>query len=238
MTLRSETTSRPYEPSARERPGNQPDGRGTHVATIVRREDYFAAALEILAAHAHAGLEQARLCAHVAVTTGSFYNHFASWAEFEREFLQHWLDKQTVQLSATARLEGSPRRRLEMLIDFACRLPHSAESAIRGWAHCDHAVRDVQALVDRRRLDVVAEATTAILDPGDEAHRSAQLAIFALAGFQQVLPTQDVSVLRSSLNWVSTKALDDPHPWEPALGDTALEDTAVGSADVEDSDAG
>jgi len=197
------------------------------VATIVRREDYFAAALEILAVHAHAGLKQARLCAHLGVTTGSFYNYFASWADFEQEFLEDWLDKQTVQLSATARLEGSPRRRLEMLIDFACRLPHPAESAIRGWAYSDQAVRDVQALVDRQRFDVVADATAAILGPGEEAHRVAQIGIFALAGFQQTLPAQDVSALRWSLNWVLTKALEDLD-----LGDTG------GDIDNEDTDVG
>lgn len=179
------------------------------MATIVRREDYFAAALEILAAHAHAGLKQARLCAYLEVTTGSFYNYFASWADFKKEFLQDWLEKQTVQLSATARLEGSPHRRLEMLIDFACRLPHPAESAIRGWAYSDHTVRDVQALVDRQRFEVVAEATAAILGPGEKAHRFAYIAMFALAGYQQTLPVQDVSVLRWSLNWVLTKALED-----------------------------
>lgn len=179
------------------------------MATIVRREDYFTAALDILATHAHAGLKQARLCAHLEVTTGSFYNYFASWADFEKEFLQNWLDRQTLQLAETARLEGSPRRRLEMLIDFACKLPHPAESAIRGWAYSDHAVRDIQALGDRQRFDVVAESTAAILGPGDDAHRFAHLAMFALIGYQQTLPAQDVSVLRWSLNRVLSQVLED-----------------------------
>ncbi len=102
------------------------------MATTVRREDYFDAALAILATNDHAGLKQARLCSHLEVTTGSFYNYFESWAQFKTEFLQHWLESQTLQLAAAARLEGSMTRRLRLLVEFACSLPHSAESAIRG----------------------------------------------------------------------------------------------------------
>jgi len=178
------------------------------VATIVRREDYFDAAIEILGTNDHAGLKQARLCAHLEVTTGSFYNYFDSWGQFKDEFLQHWLDKQTLQLAATARLEGSPRRRVEILIEFACALPHSAESAIRGWGHTDSGVRNVQAQVDGQRYEVVAEALSAILGTGEEAHRFAWLALYTLAGFQQALPPQDVESLRWSLYCVLSTVFD------------------------------
>ncbi len=135
------------------------------MATLVRREDYFDAAIELLSSDDHGALKQAQLCAHLDVTTGSFYNYFASWAQFRKEFLENWLERQTIRLVATARLEASPARRLEILIEFACGLPHSAESSIRGWAHTDAEVRVVQATVDYQRYLVVVEATSAILAP-------------------------------------------------------------------------
>ncbi|MFX1759216.1 putative TetR family transcriptional regulator [Rhodococcus gordoniae] len=172
------------------------------MATIVRREDYFDAALAILATNDHAGLKQARLCSHLEVTTGSFYNYFESWAQFKTEFLQHWLDSQTLQHTAAARLEGSLPRRLRLLIDLACGLPHSAESALRGWSHSDSGVHEVQSKVDELRYAVVAEAVAQYIGSREEADRFARLALYTLVGYQQTVPLQDVSSLRWSLGYL------------------------------------
>lgn len=178
------------------------DERGSAaVATIVRREDYFDAAIDILSVNDHVGLKQARLCAHLEVTTGSFYNYFESWAQFKREFLQHWLERQTLQLAASARLEGSALRRLTMLIEFGCGLPHSAESAIRGWAHSDSSVHEIQSLVDEQRYAVIAEAVASIVGPGEEADQFARMTLHTLVGYQQTLPLQDVASLRWAFDY-------------------------------------
>lgn len=171
------------------------------MATIVRREDYFDAAIEILSVNDHAGLKQARLCAHLEVTTGSFYNYFDSWAQFKREFLQHWLERQTLQLAATARLEGSAIRRLSLLIELGCGLPHSAESAIRGWAHSDSSVHEVQSQVDEQRFAVIAEAAATVVESEEEAEQFARMTLYTLVGYQQTLPLQDVASLRWALDY-------------------------------------
>ncbi|AYA27390.1 TetR/AcrR family transcriptional regulator [Rhodococcus rhodochrous] len=184
------------------------------MATIVRREDYFDAALAILATNDHAGLKQARLCSHLEVTTGSFYNYFESWAQFKTEFLQHWLESQTLQLAAAARLEGSMTRRLRLLVEFACSLPHSAESAIRGWSHSDSGVHEVQSKVDELRYAVVAEAVAQYIGSREQAERFARLALYALVGYQQTVPLQDVNSLRWSLAYLLGTLL----PEEEAAG--------------------
>ncbi|MXQ76304.1 TetR/AcrR family transcriptional regulator [Rhodococcus rhodochrous] len=184
------------------------------MATIVRREDYFDAALAILATNDHAGLKQARLCSHLEVTTGSFYNYFESWAQFKTEFLQHWLESQTLQLAAAARLEGSMTRRLRLLVEFACSLPHSAESAIRGWSHSDSGVHEVQSKVDDLRYAVVAEAVAQYLGSRGQAERFARLALYTLVGYQQTVPLQDVNSLRWSLAYLLGTLL----PAEEAAG--------------------
>lgn len=185
------------------------------MTTLVRREDYFAAAIELLSTNDHGGLKQAPLCAHLSVTTGSFYNYFGSWASFKTEFLRNWLERQTLDLAATARLEASPTRRLELLIEFACALPHRAESAIRGWGHSDRQVRHVQQTVDEQRFAVVVEATAAILGDDEPARQYARLALYTLIGFQQGIPLQPPESLRWSLERVLHDVLTAA-PTEPA----------------------
>ncbi|MGX7727454.1 TetR/AcrR family transcriptional regulator [Rhodococcus pyridinivorans] len=212
------------------------------MATIVRREDYFDAALAILATNDHAGLKQARLCSHLEVTTGSFYNYFESWAQFKTEFLQHWLESQTLQLAAAARLEGSMTRRLRLLVEFACSLPHSAESAIRGWSHSDSGVYEVQSKVDDLRYAVVAEAVARYLGSREQAERFARLALYTLVGYQQTVPLQDVSSLRWSLAYLlgtllpaeEAKGLFPPDSFPPNIGTSGSE---VSNPEVSDSEA-
>ncbi|AOD20356.1 MULTISPECIES: TetR/AcrR family transcriptional regulator [Rhodococcus] len=201
------------------------------MATIVRREDYFDAALAILATNDHAGLKQARLCSHLEVTTGSFYNYFESWAQFKTEFLQHWLESQTLQLAAAARLEGSMTRRLRLLVEFACSLPHSAESAIRGWSHSDSGVHEVQSKVDDLRYAVVAEAVAQYLGSREQAERFARLALYTLVGYQQTVPLQDVNSLRWSLAYLlgtllpaeEAASIFPPDSFPPNLGTSGSE---------------
>jgi len=177
------------------------------VATLVRREDYFDAAIEILSTDDHGGLKQAPLCRRLSVTTGSFYNYFQSWGQFKTEFLQHWLDRQTLQLVDAARLVAESDQRLELLIEFACGLPHRAESAIRAWAHSDAEVRAVQNTVDRQRFDVVLEATTGLLGSGADAENFARMGLFILYGYQQSMPQPDLDHLRWSLKKTFADAL-------------------------------
>lgn len=177
------------------------------MATLVRREDYFDAAIELLSSNDYGALKQAQLCSHLDVTTGSFYNYFASWAQFRKEFLENWLERQTIRLAATARLEASPIRRLEMLIDFACGLPHSAESSIRGWAHTDAEVRSVQATVDYQRYLVVVEATSAILGVGEAAEGFARTSLYCLVGYQQTVPLPAPDTLRWGLECILRELL-------------------------------
>lgn len=175
------------------------------MATLVRREDYFDAAIEILSADDHGGLKQAPLCRHLSVTTGSFYNYFQSWGQFKTEFLQHWLDQRTLQLVDAARLVGASDQRLELLIEFACALPHRAESAIRAWAHSDGEVRAVQSVVDEQRFAVVLEATSGLLGPGVDAENFARMGLLILYGYQQSMPQPDLEQLR----WALTRTFSD-----------------------------
>ncbi|WP_044476105.1 TetR/AcrR family transcriptional regulator [Rhodococcus aetherivorans] len=169
------------------------------MATLVTRDEYFAAALEILSTDGYGKLKLAPVCKLLKVTTGSFYNYFASWQDFKTEFLQAWLKGRTLQLVDLAQTEAEPVRRLEILLDFAAGLPHRAESAIRAWSHSDAEVAAIQAVVDAQRFKVVYGAMSTVLADAEDAERYAYLGLYILIGFQQLEPPQDVEHLRWSL---------------------------------------
>ncbi|BBZ04685.1 transcriptional regulator [Mycolicibacterium chitae] len=174
---------------------------------IVDRQDYFSAAIDILAEADHGGLKLTPLCRRLEVTTGSFYHYFGSWARFKTELLEFWLQDRTLELAEAARRQGDPQRTLEALIDFACGFPHSAEAAIRAWSHSDQEVRQVQATVDEQRYRVTYETLQLLLDNDADAEMLARMAIFTLNGYQQTQPLPGVEHLRRSLNLVLTELL-------------------------------
>jgi AcrR family transcriptional regulator len=170
---------------------------------IVEREDYFAAAIEILADADHGGLRMTPLCRHLNVTTGSFYNYFGSWAGFKTEFLAYWREGCTVHLAEAVRREANPRHARAALIEFACTLPHRAEAAIRAWAHSDEDVGHVQAIVDEERYRVAVDILCRTIEDRERAELVARLCQFILTGYQQTQPLPDVNQLRGSLNMVN-----------------------------------
>lgn len=170
---------------------------------IVEREDYFAAAIDILADTDHSGLKMGALCRRLSVTTGSFYNYFGNWAGFKTAFLEYWRDERTVHLAEAARREVDPEHAVAALIDFACALPHRAESAIRAWSHSDPEVRRVQAVVDEQRFEVTFETLCTTIEDRDVAETIAQLCRFILTGYQLTQPLPDPAYLRRSLEKVN-----------------------------------
>lgn len=184
---------------------------GWQVHMLVDREDYYSAAIEILAEADHGGLKLSPLCRRLEVTTGSFYNYFGSWAGFKTDLLEFWLNDRTVHLAEAARRQGDAERALITLIEFACELPHRAEAAIRAWSHSDQEVRQTQTLVDEQRYRVTYDMVLRLVDDADEAKSLAQLALFTLTGYQQTQPLPDVADLRRSLNLVLGRLLEAGH---------------------------
>lgn len=178
------------------------------MATLVTRDEYFAAALEILSTDGYGSLKLAPVCKLLKVTTGSFYNYFSSWQDFKEELLRAWLKERTLQLVDLAQIEVEPVRQLELLLDFSAGLPHRAESAIRAWSHSDAEVRAIQSIVDTQRYNAVYGAMSTLLGDAGEAERYARLGLYILIGFQQLEPPQEVEYLRWSLQQLILQVTD------------------------------
>lgn len=152
---------------------------------LVHREDYFEAAMTILATSGPSALKIGSLCGAIKVTTGSFYGYFGSFDGFVGEFLEYWETSQTQRILEIANSLPDPAVRIHTVKELAGALPHAAEAAIRSWAHRHPIVADAQKRVDERRVI----ALTDILEPAtgdrEEAHRLAVMGITLLVGLQQ-----------------------------------------------------
>lgn len=154
------------------------------MAHQVSRNDYFRAALEILAARGSGALKVGFLCRSLGVTTGSFYHHFDSLHGFVHQLLASWEHDQTETYAALIAAAEPAGFAFEVIHEAALRLPHRAEAAIRTWSHLDPQVAAAQARVDAKRHEVLLGVLTRLIDDPERAERLTKLGITLLIGFQ------------------------------------------------------
>lgn len=152
---------------------------------LVTRDDYYEAAMRILATEGAGSLKIGTLCAELGVTTGSFYGYFGSLDGFIEQFLEYWWESQTSRIAAIVTDVEGVLERIRLVKDLTSQLPHAAEGAIRSWAHTHPAVAAMQAKVDERRLEVVTELLLPVAASPKEARRLGIMALTLLVGLQQ-----------------------------------------------------
>lgn len=163
----------------------------------VAADQYFDAAMSILARDGAAGLKIGPLCRSLGVTSGSFYHHFGGWAGFVRGLLRYWESEQTDRIVELARATADPVERLDVIKQLTIDLRHDTEAAIRAWAQIDPEVGRAQARVDlQRRIALEQVVGDVVADPAD-AYRLAVLGTSLMAGYQQTCDPRDRDLLRA-----------------------------------------
>ena len=155
------------------------------VRLLVTKEEYFQAAMNILATEGSGQIKVTTLCAALGVTSGSFYGYFGNLAGFINEFLQYWEESQTERIAAMASMETDNRVRIRLLKELAADLPHAAEGAIRSWAHTNPDVAKMQQFVDDRRLEALSTLFKPALGSAKESREMARFGLTLLIGLQQ-----------------------------------------------------
>lgn len=151
----------------------------------VTRDDYFNAAMELLASTGVAGLKIAPLCKALGVTSGSFYGYFGSMDGFIAEFLAYWESTQTERIAELSNVPDDLATRVHLMKTLAANLPHDAEAAIRGWAHANPQVAQAQKAVDARRVQVLTDLFRPAVDTRRQAETLAIMGMTLLVGLQQ-----------------------------------------------------
>jgi AcrR family transcriptional regulator len=174
------------------------------MASVVSRDSYFDAGLEVLSELGYGGLKLAEVCNRLGVTTGSFYHYFSGWPGYTKELVAHWMQRQTMQIVEAVRAEPDPRRRIDTLIQEGLSLPHGAEAAIRVWSAVDPEVYSVQAAVDRQRFDIMYESAFEVLNNKRQAEVFAAWGVYVLVGYEQAVLPRDADALR----WIAGQLAD------------------------------
>ena len=152
---------------------------------LVTREDYFEAAMTLLATEGAAQLKIGPLCKSLKVTSGSFYGYFGSFEGFVAEFLVYWEESQTERIVQLSNAPKDPVERIHLMKELAAQVPHEAEAAIRSWAHSNPRVADAQKRVDERRVTALAAVLLPAAGSKREAKTLAIMGITLLVGIQQ-----------------------------------------------------
>lgn len=188
----------------------------------VAAEQYYEAAMSILARDGAAGLKIGPLCRSLGVTSGSFYHHFGGWAGFVRGLLRYWEAEQTERVVELARATADPVERMLVVKRLTVDLRHDAEAAIRAWSQIDAEVGRAQSRVDVQRRIALEQVVGAVVEDRSEAHRLAVLGISLMAGFQQTCDPRDRDLLRVLFDdfqrLILTYAPEHLRPVTPPIG--------------------
>jgi AcrR family transcriptional regulator len=183
------------------------------MVTRQSKDDYYRAALELLADGGVDGLTLANLCERLGVTTGSFYAHFGGIREFHTGFLEQWADGRVYALKEQVDATTEPLDRIDLLRRIAVALNHEAESAIRGWARTNPLVAEYQRLVDAAREAVLLQAFVDIGIDKKEARVLARIGLTILVGTQQIEEKVDRKRLDALLSeyqrWLEVRRLGE-----------------------------
>jgi AcrR family transcriptional regulator len=164
------------------------------------KDDYYRAALDLLAEGGVDSLTMANLCARLGVTTGSFYAHFAGIREFHMAFLEQWEAGRVYLLKEQVDCATDSLDRIDLLRRIAVGVNHEAESAIRGWARTNPFVAEFQRRVDQLREEVLVQAFVDVGIDDRESRVLARIGLTILVGTQQIEDKVDRDRLNALLS--------------------------------------
>jgi AcrR family transcriptional regulator len=156
------------EMSATERPGR------------LSREDWLAAALEVLRGEGVGKVSIVRIARDLGVTSGSFYWHFKDRNDLLRSLLDFWVRSQTEAIfEKVDQCEGTPSERLLQLMEILT-LGEQAryEVAIRAWAGFDDMAAEVVRGTDKRRIEWLRSIFYDLGFRGNETEMRARLFVY------------------------------------------------------------
>jgi AcrR family transcriptional regulator len=122
------------------------------------RQSWLTAGLQVLAAQGAEGLRVMPIAKMLGVTKGSFYWHFKNLEAFQVSLLEEWESCYTQQaIECVENLGGDYKTKLNNLFIGSATTDFTLARAIRSWSLTNQNVREVQARVDRQRLDYLEQ---------------------------------------------------------------------------------
>jgi AcrR family transcriptional regulator len=144
------------------------------------REDWLAAALEVLYGEGIGDVSIVRIARDLGVTSGSFYWHFKDRNDLLQSLLSFWVRSQTEAiLEKVEQFDGTPSERLFKLMEILT-LGEQAryEVAVRAWAGFDDVAAEVVRGADKQRIEWLRNIFHELGFRGNEAEMRARLFVY------------------------------------------------------------
>lgn len=153
----------------------------------LQKRDWVIAARKLLIQRGIANVKVEPLAEAMAVTTGSFYWHFAGRQALHDALLKDWYDTNTAPLYQAVRMAGSDPRRQYLAFfgvwvlerDFDPRY----DQAIRDWARTSKRVADLVREVDDARIKLLFEIFENFGYSGLDAEMRARVTYYHQVGY-------------------------------------------------------
>lgn len=156
----------------------------------VTRDDWLAAARQLLIEGGFAKLTLENLLAQLGVTHGSFYHHFKNRQALTEALLKQWRKEMTLDVVAKASHIGDAAQRAHALIDLGNRFTDQTqlEIAFRAQARLDPMVLEYVQEVDELRIRNCTEMAKGLFGDTPQAATIGRLAHAMFVGSQQMIP--------------------------------------------------
>ena len=185
------------------------------VPSVLARNDWLSAGLEVLASEGADSLRIDRLCTRLGVSKGSFHHHFAGSASYRQALLAEYERRatQSLKLAIAAPTGASPRMILARLTDRVGSdqlYRPELEVAVRAWAFSDPGARQVQEHIDQARIAALEQVWNQLVEDPAEARTAALLPYLVAIGASLVRPPVEAGQLRRVYELLFRLVPDDP----------------------------
>lgn len=167
------------------------------------KQDWIKQGLWSLAAEGAGALKVGAMADRLGVSRGSFYWHFADFAEFRQYLMEEWRERAVDQIIRELdQNAGTPGAIMQLMTRafFGKRL---LEKAVRMWATDDQQVAAMVASVDSRRVAYLAQMLNAAGVDGDHAQSRALFIYWAYLGQPIVMDPSLGSIAEPGLESLS-----------------------------------
>ena len=154
--------------------------------TSLTRQDWIAAALEVMAGAGIAAVKVEALATALGATRGSFYWHFADHADLQDALIQKWTERNVTPFRAIPQQEeGGPRAQLARyaMVWLTERFDPGLDAAVREWGRSSDAVGQMVAAVDDERIAILNDLFTRIGYEAEEALVRARIWYYHQVGY-------------------------------------------------------
>lgn len=122
----------------------------------LNKREWLEKAMDVLSKEGGARLSIEVLARRLHLSKGSFYWHFESREDFVRQLLDHWHERNTINVTQHVGISGLPEERFRKLIAFVIESGAARyDMAMRSWAIQEPAIRPLVRRTDVFRQNFV-----------------------------------------------------------------------------------